>query len=497
MIRMRQTMSDTITDTHSGMIKIPSYISVLIVNFKQMKKALFLLGLFLSLSVFSQEKISTVIILHVNDLHAKIERMPELKHKVDSIRSIYDDVFLFSAGDLFSGNPFVDRHSKRGYPIIDLMNDVGFDLTAVGNHEFDYGQKVLSERISEAKFPFISANIVSESPRFKQPKGYHVFKTKSGLSLGVVSLIQVEKNGYPSTHPKNLQNLKFLEPLNEAKAYKKKLKGTDAQIALTHLGYKQDMELAKQNQWLELVVGGHSHTTLNEAVKVGNVIVTQAGSDVKYLGVAKLVFKGDKLQSVKDELLSLKNQTKDPKAQEKVKKYTNNPEFRAGVAFLPYTLGNEKEIGLLMAQAYQKQLNVDIVLQNLGGVRVKTLKEGILKLIDLMRLDPFNNEMVTFKMYPKEIVEFLRYADGLERKERIIAAGMKMEYIRNEKGELVDIKLMDSKGEMLLENGMYTVAINSYMTDSFTFSAKSKAERTGKFSNDLLVSFFKEKFPIR
>ncbi len=461
------------------------------------KKTLFLLVWVLSLTACSQEKTSTVIILHVNDLHAKIERMPELKYKVDSIRNIYDDVFLLSAGDLFSGNPFVDKYSKQGYPIIDLMNDVGFDLSAIGNHEFDYGQKVLSERISESKFPFISANIVSQNATLKQPEGHHIFKTKSGLKLGVVSLIQVEKNGYPSSHPKNLQQVKFLEPLKVAKTYKNKLKDTDAQIALTHLGYKQDMELAKQNQWLELVVGGHSHTTLKDAVKVGNVVVTQAGSNVKYLGVAKLVFKGNKLQSVQDELLSLKHQTKDKKAQEKVEKYTDNPEFKKEIAFLPYTMDEEEEIGTLMAQAYQKQLNVDIALQNLGGVRVRELKEGNLKLIDLMRLDPFNNEMVTFKMYPKEIVEFLRYADGLDRKEEIVASGMKIKYVRNDKGELVDIKLTDLKGNKLLEKGMYTVAINSYMTDSFVFSAKSKAERTGRFSNDLLITFFKEKFPKR
>ena len=461
-----------------------------------MKKTLTVLTLILSIVTYAQNGATTVVILHLNDIHAKIERFPELKYKVDSIKKVHEDVFLFSAGDLFSGNPFVDRHSKKGWPLVDLMNDVGFDITAIGNHEFDYGQEILNTRIQEARFPFISANINSESAVLNQPKAYHIFKTKSGLELAVISAIQLGKNGIPASHPDNLKKIKFYEPVESVKKYKSELKQTDAQIALTHLGYEKDLELAKENQWLELVIGGHSHTTLKTGTQVDKVLVTQAGSNVRYLGFTKMVFLGEKVKSIQTELLSLKKQNEDSLLREKVKEYTANEEFHKEIAFLPFSINNKEELGELMAQAYQERLNVDIAFQNLGGVRIRNLKEGSLKLVDLMKLDPFNNEMLTFKMYPREILEFLNYAYKVSKKEDILISGIEASYKLNKQGELVDIELKDMNGKVLIVNGMYTVAINSYMAEAFEFSAKDKSEYTGKYSNDILIEFFKSKFPL-
>ena len=126
-----------------------------------MKKYFTILFFILSLSLFSQKDTTIITVLHLNDLHAKINRFPQLKHVVDSLRNVKTEVILVSAGDLFSGNPIVDKYKEKGWPMIDLMNDLQFDLTAIGNHEFDYGQNVLNDRMKQAHFPFICANIIT------------------------------------------------------------------------------------------------------------------------------------------------------------------------------------------------------------------------------------------------------------------------------------------------------------------------------------------------
>ncbi len=130
---------------------------------------LLLLSLFLSVNPAAARKCNRsfeVVFLHVNDMHAKIENMGKLAYLADSIRSIHPYVFLVSSGDNFTGNPIVDMFPEKGYPMIDLMNQVGFNLSAIGNHEFDLGQDVLDKRRKEATW-------MSEGPNSGKPG--HIF----------------------------------------------------------------------------------------------------------------------------------------------------------------------------------------------------------------------------------------------------------------------------------------------------------------------------------
>ncbi|MBN2668071.1 MAG: bifunctional metallophosphatase/5'-nucleotidase [Bacteroidales bacterium] len=464
-----------------------------------MKKSflIILLALFWSLNLWSQKDTSTITLLHINDLHAKINRFPQLKHVIDSIKNERkEDVFLVSSGDLFSGNPFVDQYTERGKPIIDLMNELHFDVSELGNHDFDYGQAVLEQRMKEASFPMICANIdVSGSP-LTQPKPYVVLKTSKGIEIAILGLLQISDNGIPDSHPDNFKNLKFTTPEKAIQTYKKTFKSYDIKIALTHLGYKRDEALAKKNQWLDLIIGGHSHTELSPPLKAGRVSILQAGHDVKFLGVATLTMVGHRIVKIEDQLIPLKFQPKDSLTYQKVKDYSKNPEFQKEIAELPYALESAEEIGTLMAEAYKEGLNADIAFQNIGGVRLDKMNEGVFKNLDIMFLDPFNNEILTFDMTQKELLSFLRFAFTVRHKNNQLMAGLQAEFITDEEGNLTDIKLKDSQGNPLPENKIYKVAINSYMASSYDFSAKDKAQHTGLFSNDLLIEYFKKHFPI-
>ena len=80
---------------------------------------------------------TTIAILSVNDIHSNIDLFPKFAAMVDSLREVYPDLLVFSAGDNRTGNPVNDQYNPVNYPVIALMNASGFNLSAVGNHEWD------------------------------------------------------------------------------------------------------------------------------------------------------------------------------------------------------------------------------------------------------------------------------------------------------------------------------------------------------------------------
>ena len=105
-----------------------------------------------------------VNILSVNDMHASIDQFPKFATMVDSLRGIYPDLLVFSGGDNRTGNPINDQYDPVNYPMIELMNRTGFNLSAVGNHEWDGNIVNFQHDIERAHFPFLCANVFGIIP---------------------------------------------------------------------------------------------------------------------------------------------------------------------------------------------------------------------------------------------------------------------------------------------------------------------------------------------
>ena len=146
------------------------------------RKKISLLFLLTCLISSAQEK---VIIFSINDIHSRIENFSKIKPLIDNERAKGNKVFFVSAGDIFSGNPIVDNYSEKGFPIIDLLNRTGLDISVIGNHEFDYGQNVLSDRISQANFPFVCANFSGGEGELSNVKGFEIIE-KDGFSIAYI-----------------------------------------------------------------------------------------------------------------------------------------------------------------------------------------------------------------------------------------------------------------------------------------------------------------------
>jgi 5'-nucleotidase/UDP-sugar diphosphatase len=240
---------------------------------KKRLTALFILILFLFTQVSSGQTDTTLIVIfHTNDMHAKIDNYAKLAYIVKEYRQTNPNVFLISAGDLFTGNPIVDQYEDKGLPMIELMNLSGYNLSCVGNHEFDYGQKQLSSLIKKSDFPYICANIHITNPDLKSIKPYTKLYTKEGISMGFLGLIQIEDNKLPASNPINLKGLSFNDPMKTVKKFASYKDSSDIFIALTHIGYDQDIILASKNKYFDLIIGGHSHTKLDKGEIFGNTV---------------------------------------------------------------------------------------------------------------------------------------------------------------------------------------------------------------------------------
>ena len=181
------------------------------------KKILLSLLVFVSMTLPAQER-RELHILSINDPHAAIEQFPRLGYVADSLRTLYPGLLILSAGDNRSGDPINDMFEIPAYPMVALMNQVGFHATCVGNHEFDSNQNGLARLINLSTFSTLCANMEPD-PKWKMHvKPYQVFDC-GGISVGVIGVTALGSMGTPESHPARLTDIKFMDPLETIKKY--------------------------------------------------------------------------------------------------------------------------------------------------------------------------------------------------------------------------------------------------------------------------------------
>ncbi len=461
---------------------------------KSIFKTSFFLTLFLfSLTIKSQNDTTEIIILHTNDMHAMIDNFSKLASLAEEYRKNYENVFLFSAGDLFTGNPIVDQYKHKGLPIVELMNKVQYDLSCIGNHEFDYGQKEFISLMNIASFPFICSNInISEHSDLKSKKGYIKLYTKDNVSIGVLGLIQIEKNHYPACNPENLYGLSFDDPIKTARKFKTYKDSTDIFIALTHLGFEQDKKLAKKNQFFDVIIGGHSHTELNQGHIKGNTLIVQAGSYLNYAGVLKIKISDHKIISKSDTLINLNSYDKYNEETAKIiNAYNDNPDFDEVIGFAKNDITGNDELGALMTDAMQDTMGVDISFQNIGGIRLDKIPSGDITIKQIFELSPFGNTFVVYKLNTGQIKKLIKYSYKLQNSNEIQVNGIQIDLHVKENNKIKKIILKNSD-DSKLENKTYTVAVNSYMAAAYELNFLKDETKKGIIDAGCSGNFIKK-----
>ncbi len=254
--------------------------------------SILLCGLFLNLSAQSRE----LVILHTNDTHSQIEPYTYKSDVnvggvlrrdayVSEMREKHANVLLLDAGDFSQGTPYFNFF--KGYMEIILMNQMGYDVATLGNHEFDNGSAELAKRLRKAKFPVVCCNYQYHNKALKRVMKEYVIIKKGGLKIGVFGLC-VNLNSLVS--PDIASEITYLDPIPEAKRMVSLLraKGCDMLICLSHLGLEGgkdcDKNLACEVPGIDLIIGGHSHTELAEPIDLCNTRIHQMTNRGKCIG---------------------------------------------------------------------------------------------------------------------------------------------------------------------------------------------------------------------
>ena len=428
---------------------------------------------------------TVIAILSVNDMHASIDQFPKFATMVDSLRGVYPDLLLFSAGDNRTGNPVNDQYDPVNYPMIELMNRTGFDLCTVGNHEWDGDIFNFKNDIARAKFPFLCANVFIPKTVNLDIKPF-VTMNHQGVKMAVVGLIEVRHDGIPGAHPDKLKEVSFKRPEAVLPDYKYLRNENDVVILLSHCGLEDDMELAQANPWLDAIIGGHTHTLVENPSETNGVLITQSGSHLKNATLVKLRVKDHKVIGKEAIVLDVNKVRKEKlEIKQLVNEFNDAPALNEPIAIAKTKFETPEELGCLITDALREISGADFAFQNTGGVRVNYLKKGPITVKDVYSIDPFNNEVVVYQMTGAQVKKYILNTYRKNGGYPSYVSGMT--YGVSDDGSTVWINDANFSTRSL-----YKVAMNSYMASTVTIESEDDGRSTFMTSEEMMIEFLRK-----
>ena len=425
-----------------------------------------------------------IVILSVNDMHSSIDMFPKFATMVDSLRAVYPDLLLFSAGDNRTGNPVNDQYEPVNYPMIELMNRLGFDLCTVGNHEWDANIGALHDDVERAKFPFLCANVTIPNDVDLDFEPFEIFESQ-GVKMAVIGMIEVRHDDIPGTHPDNVAKVSFKRPNIVLPQYKYLRDENDVVVLLSHCGFEDDMELAQANPWLDAIIGGHSHTLIDHPSQTNGVLITQSGSHLKYATLVKLKVKGHKVVNKEAVVLNVNGVRKEkPEIKQLVNEFNKAPQLNRALAVAKTKFENPEEVGCMMTDAIREISGADFAFQNTGGVRINYLNKGPITVKDVYSIDPFNNDVVVYKMTGAQVKKFILNSYRKNGGFPSFVSGMSYTVGDDERSVWVNM----DRGNFST-NKVYKVAMNSYMASTVTIESEDDGQSMFKTSEEMMIDF--------
>ncbi len=411
----------------------------------------------LVLSLGMSAEAETLTILHTNDLHARIEPINQynqtctaeedsngkcfggyarLATALQGERVNSENSILVDGGDQFQGSLFFTHY--QGQALAEMMNMLGYDGMAVGNHEFNLGPEALHNFIKQAEFPVLLSNAdISDEPLLKNILMSSAVIEKGNFKYGLIGLAPVNTAELSSPGP----SIRFTDPGMALDRQIAKLanQGIDRIVLLSHSGYEIDKHLAATVEGIDVIVGGHSHTllsnqdseqsegpypTLVESPNGSTVAIVQAQAYGKYLGRLDVSF---------DDRGRIALATGNPIILDN--KFLENQEIKKRISELSEPLNElrnriigeagspidgsrkncrirECEIGNLVADAmlsHAKSHGFDIAITNAGGLR-SSIDQGAITMGEVLTVLPFQNQLSSFELTGADLLVSLKSA---------------------------------------------------------------------------------------
>lgn len=427
-------------------------------------------------------------IFHTNDMHSHFlprpapwrqdgrmvgGAIPLAWHLADQRRTAVADVFL-DAGDFMTGNPVCNltEDGVPGVAMARMMTLLGYDVGTVGNHEFDIGAGNLLRLAPRFGFPLVAMDVLDEhgDPALRAEP---VILERGGLRVGVMGVSCADMEDLVT--PARLGGLTMgdqAEPVRERAAALDA--ATDLIVLITHNGVDGDKELAAalEGSGVDVIVGGHSHTRLQEPLLEHGIIIVQAGSQMTELGRLDLQVQDDRVAAYDGSLLSLWSDGTfaGPELTEAVRGYENlmQETFGRRIGTLAVDLDKgqgETLLGNWLADILRARAGTDVALINTGGIR-KELRAGPLTALDIHEILPFANSLVTAELTERQLAAIVqKNADaGVDGDHGILqVSGLSYAYHPAPDGKSAVVEEILVGGEPLQSGGLYTVALPDYV----------------------------------
>lgn len=455
-----------------------------------------------------------IVILHTNDVHCAIDDaigyagVAAYKAEMEAAYG-EDNVTLVDAGDAIQGGAIGTL--SNGAFLVDIMNQVGYDIAVPGNHEFDYGmENFLTLAKERADYQYICANFIDLST------GIGVFPPYEIIDYGDTQIAYVgidTPESFTKSTPAYFQDengnyiYSFCQGGSGADLYNAvqlsvdsaRSKGADYVVAIGHLGTEgstpewQAASVIGSTTGIDAFIDGHSHETYSRTVKNKegrDVVLAQTGTKLNAIG--KLVIDPD-TGKITDELVT-DYEAKDPVTaqfiaalQEGFSDILNQVVAKTDVTLTssdPAT-GNrlirngETNLGDLVADAYRNVMGADIGLANGGGIRAD-LEQGDITYEDIINIHPYGNEMCVAEATGQEILDALELGASKYPEENggflqvsgltyTIDSSIPSSVVKSDEGEFIKVdgayrvKNVLVNGEPLDLAKTYTVASHNYM----------------------------------
>lgn len=438
-------------------------------------------------------------ILHSNDLHGdflaeKLDMsllggISMLSGYINKVRNEEKNVLYAIAGDMLQGS--VIDSEFMGISTIEIMNLLAPDIASIGNHEIDYGLAHLLFLERCAKFPIVNANLFIKNPYTRLFKSHKILRI-DGMNIMFIGIITDEI----------LMGMKkdmlgsFVDVEDAARevghicnTYRNI--DIDFTILLTHVGFEKDKQLAAilDPDWgVDLIIGGHSHTILEQPEKINDILIVQAGVGTSQVGRFDIVIDTDRnaVHSYEWKLIPIKSTycPRDELIEQTILRYKRETDkkYNRVLCRFPRALTHpnryqESEMGNLFADILKDDFAVDVMLIGSGSIR-KTTVSSMITLGELLEIFPYDDKAMQVSVTGRQLKRMLRYVF----RDEMLEGGHTEFYQVSRELRIVfdrqagDFSVLSFEQQFIEDERIYTVRLQGYhyqnFADCFGFSVE-------------------------
>lgn len=516
------------------------YLSTLDITIPEKEEVVYLGGIKEIEKNDSGEEEFDLYVVHTNDVHARIVPADggmgysKFSSLLKMARNVTDDILLLDAGDVSHGTNLANVF--QGETVGVLLDMLGYDAVAPGNHDFNYGYEALSEKAKLAQqysnLRVLAANITDADGNLVfQPYEVYDYNGKKVVVIGLTTPDTKTK-----AHPKYTQGIEFMSDavVNNAQAlldYANEI--GDFVIVVGHIGLDADGSSGVTSDWIvsnlkgiDLFVDGHSHTTLEHGMQVGDTLIVSTGEYLKNFGVVRVHFsdKGAEILDARlvsaeevnnpagtilDTAFGIKEVPNDPEVDAYVEKMQAELDKRFGqvIATVPTDLDGAREhvrtrktnLSKLIVAAMTSETGADFTITNGGGIRA-SISKGDVTLGDVNNVLPFTNTISVCEITPSEVYAALEHGYSMlpETNGGYAQTDLQVIYSKTAPAGSRILRVL-LNGKLLDRNDtttIYTVATNDFLGaggDGYTMFGREV--QVGRMLNEVFADYLAKVYP--